>query len=141
MGITADLPPNRAAGEPAGPAPDGAEVLQATCTPVDATTTLVTVRGSVEAESVPEFYEAIDAGLRPGALTAVVDLSGVTVLASRGITVLVDAARAAKLRHVSLRLVGVQPPVQRTLDSVGLGQSFECHPTIEAALRHRPAIG
>jgi anti-anti-sigma factor len=82
--------------------------------PEDDGRTLV-VAGEIDLASVADLVGAARA-MGEGACSRL-DMRGVTFIDSTGIRALIELARAAK---GELELVGVQPPVRRVLDLVGL---------------------
>ncbi|GAA0502578.1 hypothetical protein Ade02nite_37060 [Paractinoplanes deccanensis] len=84
------------------------------------------VRGEVDRDTA----ERLRLGLRraislAGDSPVVVDLSGVPLLDAAGIAVLVDAASAASVADVRLRLAGAQPYVSGILTVTGLANLME----------------
>lgn len=70
----------------------------------------------------------------PSARNAVVDLSGVTFIASMGLRILIATARALKLKGGKMVLFGAQGPVQGVLDDAALDQIIPIVATQEQAL-------
>ena len=67
----------------------------------------------------------------------VIDLGGVTFLASSGLAVLIRAAHRAEEDGVRLRLVASTRPVRRPLEVTGADQLFEIHPDADTAVTAR----
>jgi anti-anti-sigma factor len=63
----------------------------------------------------------------------VVDLSGVTILASIGIRLLVTAARGQKTRGGKIVIAAAQPPVQAALVSAGINHVMPLYDDVESA--------
>jgi anti-sigma B factor antagonist len=63
----------------------------------------------------------------------VVDLSGVTFLASSGLAVLIRAAHRAATRDLRLQLVAATRAVRRPLEITGVDRMFDLHPDVESA--------
>jgi len=79
------------------------------------------------------------ADLRLNALAAgnkgnyLLDLSGVTILASIGIRLLITVARAQKGRGGALVICSPQPPVRKALLSAGIDQLIPLYDTVDQA--------
>jgi len=80
----------------------------------------VTATGEVDALTAPTFRLVLDSQLRRRPPELVVDLSGIRFLGSAGLTVLVDAHRAASDRDVALRLIATTRAVIGALTVTGL---------------------
>jgi anti-sigma B factor antagonist len=95
---------------------------------------LLTVRGELDTLTAPE----LDAALRElGAGSSgrlVVDLSGVTFLASSGLAVLIQAAQRAEDGGRRLHLVVTSRAVLRPLEVTGSDQLFTLHRDLDGAL-------
>ncbi|MBB5959676.1 anti-anti-sigma factor [Saccharothrix tamanrassetensis] len=89
------------------------------------TTSVLVVRGCVDAEAVPALREAADA-LVEGAGGAVVDLSDLSFFSSAAVEVLVAVSRRLAARGSRLHLV-VSPVVHRVLCREGAEALFELH--------------
>jgi anti-sigma B factor antagonist len=99
---------------------------------------LLTVRGELDTLTAPELDGALrELQTRPGA--PVVDLSGVTFLASSGLAALIQAAHRAEdspdERRRRVRLVVTSRAVLRPLEVTGSDQLFTLHTDLDAALR------
>ncbi|MCO1653923.1 STAS domain-containing protein [Pseudonocardia humida] len=97
---------------------------------------VLAVSGELDTLTAPE----LDAALRelvaaPHALL-VVDLSGVTFLASSGLAVLIQAAHRAEDSDRPLHLVVTARAVRRPLEITGSDQLFTLHADLATALGH-----
>jgi anti-anti-sigma factor len=63
----------------------------------------------------------------------VVDLAGVSFLASIGIRLLMTAARGQKGRGGHLVLAAAQPPVLKVIQTAGIDQLIPVYPDVETA--------
>ena len=95
---------------------------------------LLQVAGEVDSLSAPVLDEAVDRLLAEPADTLVLDLTGVTFLASSGLAVLIRAQRVADERARTLRVVTATRAVLRVLEVTGADQLFAIHPTADDAL-------
>ncbi|MGW7268156.1 STAS domain-containing protein [Streptomyces sp. NPDC054842] len=72
----------------------------------------------------------------------VIDLTGVTLCDSSGITALIAARNRALEAHAGMALSAVPERVGRTFRVIGLDRVFTTHPTARAAeLAWRPPVG
>jgi anti-sigma B factor antagonist len=97
---------------------------------------LLAVSGELDTLTAPELDAALrelDAEPLP---LLVVDLSGVTFLASSGLAVLIRAAHRAEDSGRALHLVVTARAVLRPLEITGSDQLFTLHPDVATALRH-----
>jgi anti-anti-sigma factor len=86
----------------------------------DSDRVLVTVAGELDAATVPQLREMLDAIIATHAGSAVIDLSGVTFMDSTGIHALFDAKTTAKASPLELVLSSPSACVERLTDIVGL---------------------
>ena len=97
--------------------------------------TLIALVGRLDATAVEEirarFLEATGGAARP----AVVDLAGVTFLASLGIWMLVEAAKAIQASGHRLALAAPRPLVEKSLRASGFARMLEIHPDLAGARR------
>ena len=116
----------------AGPAPGGVEVA---VRPVRPDVAVVEVRGDVEAASVGPVRGGVEEAVEAGARTVVLDLSGVAMLASAGMTLLLEVDRSLRERDCILRLVtGTVRSVRRPLAITGLDRVLTLHDDVPGAL-------
>jgi anti-sigma B factor antagonist len=106
---------------------------------------VVSVAGEIDIRTTTWFRAAVTDGLKrladqnTDAGPLVVDLTGVTFLASSGLHALVDAARAAGDRGAPLRLVvNRNRPVVHPIELTGLETLLELYGSIEQALHGPP---
>lgn len=83
------------------------------------------VRGEIDALTTPQLQSGVDELLAGPEERAVLDLSGVSFLASSGLAVLIQAAQRTTERATRLRLVVSTRAVRRPLQVTGLDQLFE----------------
>jgi len=91
------------------------------------------VNGEVDMGTAPELEESIKDALERGPKVLVVDLSGVTFLASAGMSVLIGGNQQAADR-TSLRLVATGNATLRPMELTGIAEEFAIHPTRDQAL-------
>lgn len=95
---------------------------------------LLEVAGEVDSLSASVLDDGVDRLLAERADTLVLDLTGVTFLASSGLAVLIRAQRGADERARTLRVVTATRAVLRVLEVTGADQLFAIHPTVADAL-------
>ncbi|MBN9100791.1 MULTISPECIES: STAS domain-containing protein [unclassified Pseudonocardia] len=98
-------------------------------------TVLLDVHGEVDTLTAPPLEQALsDLLAEQEADRLVVDLSGVTFLASSGLAVLIRAAHRAADRRLRLRLVTASRAVRRPLQITGSEQLFDMYEDVSAAV-------
>jgi anti-sigma B factor antagonist len=95
---------------------------------------VLSVRGELDTLTAPELDTALRELVAGPATTPVVDLSGVTFLASSGLAVLIRAAHRAEDSGRALHLVVASRAVLRPLEVTGSDQLFTLHTTLDGAL-------
>lgn len=98
-------------------------------------TALLDVHGEIDTLTAPPLERALlDLLSDPGPDRLVVDLSGVTFLASSGLAVLLRAAHRAAERELRLRLVTSSRAVRRPLQITGSDQLFDMYEDVPTAV-------
>lgn len=123
--------------EPATHEPEPVGVLGLAITRPAPETAVLAVRGELDTLTAPELETALRElleGLDQPGTRPVVDLSGVTFLASSGLAVLIQAAHRAGADARTLHLVVSSRAVLRPLEVTGSDQLFTLHPDLNAAL-------
>jgi anti-sigma B factor antagonist len=95
---------------------------------------LLTVRGELDTLTAPDLDSALRELLADRAATPVVDLTGVTFLASSGLAVLIQAAQRAEDTGRRVHLVVATRAVLRPLEVTGSDQLFTLHRDLGTAL-------
>lgn len=96
-------------------------------------TAVLEVRGEVDTLTAPQFSAAVDELMNDHAAARVVDLTGVTFLASSGLAILIQAAHRAEERGGRLKLVVGNRAVRRPLEITGTDQLFDVHTDVRDA--------
>jgi anti-sigma B factor antagonist len=94
---------------------------------------VLVVTGEVDMGTAPELEESIKGALGRGPKVLVVDLSGVTFLASAGMSVLIGGNQQAG-DGTSFRLVATGNATLRPMELTGIAEEFAIHPTRDQAL-------
>ncbi len=91
------------------------------------------VSGEVDTLTAPELDAEMDRHLSDGTHSLLLDLTGVSFLASSGLAVLVKAAHMAEVRGVRLALVTANRAVVRPLEVTKTAELFTIHDALPAA--------
>jgi anti-anti-sigma regulatory factor len=116
---------------------------------------IVTLAGELDASNFEQLIATVQSCYADGAIGCVLDLAGLTFMASSGLVALYAAERifrgepapdleagwqvfhdmGAESGHVTnVRLVGTQPGVQRVLDRTGMSRLFATDDSVDAAI-------
>jgi anti-anti-sigma factor len=101
---------------------------------LDATTSLVTVRGELDLTTISALRRRVDAVLLTGHFRVMIDLTGVTHMDSSGLAELITCHQAAQALGGGVALVVGQEPIRRTLEIRGVSQLFTITATRDEAL-------
>ena len=104
-------------------------------------TVLLAVNGEVDTLTAPRLQAAVDKALGTAVeerTALVVDLTGVTFLASSGLAVLIGGARRATAAGRRLGLVATTRAVTRPLEVTGADALFDVHTDLATALAAGP---
>jgi len=96
--------------------------------------TVVHLAGELDMQTVPAATLELDRAVGGGAGGVVVDLVGLTFLASAGLAMLAAVAERARQGGVALRLVAASRVVLRPLEITGLDAGFDIRDTVQTAL-------
>ena len=105
---------------------------------------LVTIAGEMDAATIDRLEAALEEATRDHELHVVVDADGISFVDSTGITTLVVAQRRLNRSRRRLALVTSGGQLSRALRITGLDHSFDCFPSVDAAvgaLDGAPLIG
>lgn len=96
--------------------------------------TVLSARGDLDLGGAPKVRTAVRAALGTGVSCLLIDLSGVDVLDSTGIGVLIGALRRTRIAGGELRLRGLQPHHREVFALVGLDAVFaiDVDPAVQA---------
>lgn len=90
--------------------------------PIDDSSTLVRLAGRLDTQGVDRIETRLTGAMVAGGRNAVVDLSGVSFIASMGIRMLIANAKAMQLKGRKLALFGATGPVAGVLEAVAIDQ-------------------
>jgi anti-sigma B factor antagonist len=94
---------------------------------------VLAVHGDLDVLTAPQLADAITAVLIDPSTKVIADLSSVEFLASNGMTVLVEAQKAAGDSH-RFGVVASGPAIGRPMELIGLGQIVNIYATLDAAM-------
>jgi anti-sigma B factor antagonist len=95
---------------------------------------VVTVTGELDLSNAQELRRMVEASLRLGRNSVVVDLGGVTHMDSSGLAALIAAHQLTEHRRGRLALVITSESVRRTVEVRGLDRLFVISPSRAEAL-------
>ena len=95
---------------------------------------IITLAGFLDGHTFIEFERKLDALFKANKVRLVVDLGGLTYIASAGVGAFINGQHQAKKRNGCLQLSNAGPNIQEIFDILGLESIFTIHPTVAAAL-------
>jgi anti-sigma B factor antagonist len=95
---------------------------------------VLTVRGDLDAHGVDTLRDALDSAIRDHDRHVVIDARQVGFVDSSGMAALVGALRRLNRTRRRLAIVCERNGFLRSLELSGLHHTFDCHPTVEAAI-------
>ncbi len=108
-------------------------------TELDGNLTCIRLNGRLDSPGVDRGETRFVAALVAAGRSAVVDLSGVSFLASMGIRMLISSGRALNLKGAKMVLFGATSLVQNVLDHVALDQIIPVVATEQEAIKRLTA--
>lgn len=96
-------------------------------------TTLVRVEGEVDLAGAAELERALLPLVQHGAV--VLDATGITLLGSHGLRVLLAADRVSRVHGGSFRIAGLSPTLRKVLDVTRVSERLEFFDRIDDALK------
>lgn len=92
-----------------------------------------TLNGRVDSEGAVELDQTLQEATGEGKHQMILDMSGVTYINSAGLRTLADILTQNKANAGNLRLVALNPKVERVFKIIGFDKFFETFDTVEAA--------
>ena len=108
--------------------------MEMTITELDGPISCVRLNGKLDAGGVDRIDTRFTAAVAARGRNAIVDMSGVTLLTSMGIRLLISTARALSQKGATMVLFGAQPLVQEGLNHTALDQIIAVTETEAQAL-------
>jgi anti-sigma B factor antagonist len=96
---------------------------------------VVTVTGPIDLTTNAIFADAVEDAFKQQASSMVIDLAGVTFLASSGLAILVEAQENAMRAQMQLHVAVGNEVVERSIELTGLAQILSLVPDVQTALR------
>jgi anti-sigma B factor antagonist len=100
-------------------------------------TTVVHVAGEIDVYTAPMLREHLDEHISAGRNDLVVDLGGVSFMASTGLGVLVGRLKLVRAANGTLRLVCSSQRILSVFSITGLDKVFQIFPSVDDALAAR----
>jgi anti-sigma B factor antagonist len=95
---------------------------------------LVTLAGDLDGHTCGDLERRLDGLVKAGKIRLVVDLSGVTYIASAGIGALINCQHQAKRGGGGLQLVNPTPNVREIFSILGLETLFVIHGSVDQGI-------
>lgn len=99
---------------------------------------VVAISGEIDFSVVPEVRKALEEAFEGKCACVLVDLSGVSFIASDGLGALIEAQRRAQADGRKLHLVHPQPHILELLRKTQLTRLFQIHESIDEAVKSCP---
>jgi anti-anti-sigma factor len=96
--------------------------------------TVVSVFGRLDVDAVEEIGNSLKEIAAEKAVRLVLDLSDVSYMSSRGLSLLLELMHAARETGGTMRLAGVQPLVNEVLEISGARLLFNLYDTVDEAV-------
>lgn len=91
--------------------------------------------GVVDMASAPQFADEVGAALRQRPEVLILDLTGVSFLATAGMGILMEAHRKCAERSLSCRVVAQGSITLRPMQLLGIDDLLHVYPSLDQALR------
>jgi len=108
--------------------------LTITETPRDGVCVLL-LDGFLDGHTFIELEKKLETLFKSNKVRVVVDLGGLTYIASAGVGVFINGQHQAKKRNGSLQLANAGTNIQEIFDILGLESIFTIHPTVAAGVQ------
>jgi anti-sigma B factor antagonist len=96
--------------------------------------TIISLVGQIDAMTAPSITEFIQKQVASGNINIVADLSGVDYTSSAGLRVLLGAVKETRSQSGDIRLVGIQPDVQKVLTLSGFTNILKVFNDLDSAI-------
>jgi anti-anti-sigma factor len=100
----------------------------------EASTTVVTVTGRLDAITTPEYEKKILELIQSGDTLFVIDFEKLDYISSAGLRGLLVTAKQLKAKSGQVRFANVSGPVKEVFDMSGFGSIFQSDPSVADAL-------
>lgn len=99
-------------------------------------TTVVCVKGRIDAITAPEFERSLDELISRGDTLLLVELSGLNYISSAGLRSILSSAKKLKNLAGEIVFTGLQGPVEEVFRISGFQSIFKIFPSEKEALDH-----
>jgi anti-sigma B factor antagonist len=100
----------------------------------DGEAVVLAAAGIVDMAAAPALADQVGAILRRRPSTLVIDFTGVTFLATAGMSVLMEADRKCKELSIPFRVVAYGPITSKPMELLGIDDLLDIYPTVDDAL-------
>lgn len=100
----------------------------------EATVTVVTITGRLDAVTAPEYEKRVQGLIDGGSISFVIDFEGLDYISSAGLRGLLVTAKLLKARGGQLRFANITGTVKEVFDISGFGSLFQMDDSVTAAL-------
>ena len=100
----------------------------------EASATVVTISGRLDAVTAPEYEKAVNELIFAGEIKLVVDFDGLDYISSAGLRGLLVTAKQLKGKGGQIRCANVKGTVKEVFDISGFGSIFQMDDSVSAAL-------
>ena len=107
----------------------------------DGDAVVLSAEGIVDMAAAPTLTDQIREILRQRPVVLVVDLTGVTFLATAGMSVLMEAYRKSEELAICFRIVAHGPVTVKSMQLLGIDDLLAIYPTVSTALQGVPRNG
>jgi anti-sigma B factor antagonist len=104
----------------------------------DGDAVVIAASGIVDMAAAPALADQVGAALRRRPGTLIVDFTGVTFLATAGMSVLMEANRKCDELAIPFRVVAHGPVTSKPMELLGIDDLLNIYPTVDAALGEVP---
>ena len=96
--------------------------------------TIVSVAGSMDAQTAPDLAHALHDRLQNGYFNLVIDLASLNYTSSAGLRVLLSATKEARTHGGDVRIAAPQPMVNNVFEMSGLNSVLKFYPEVATAV-------
>jgi anti-sigma B factor antagonist len=105
----------------------------------DGDAVVIAAAGIVDMAAAPALADQVGAVLRRRPAALVVDFTGVTFLATAGMSVLMQAHRKCEELAIPFRVVARGPVTAKPMELLGIDDLLDIYPTVSAAVQGVPS--
>jgi anti-anti-sigma factor len=98
--------------------------------------TIVSVTGSLDALTAPQFSDDLTQELNAGYVQVVLNLAGLDYTSSAGLRVMLNAAKDARSRGGDLCLAAARPSVNKVFEMSGFTSIFKFFADVDSAIKN-----